>query len=111
MFSNLLIGDLFVLFSSIPKDHSTWLYLQLSPSGVAFYQRMVLQKNEVGRSIGMLGDKALFETFFVCVGQEVGKNIRYFYTCLWITHPILSSLYTVSLCMKTSTQEISMDFK
>ena len=68
-----------MVFSSIPKDHSTWLYLQLSPSGVAFYQQMVLKKRDIGRSIGTLGDKSLFETFFICVNQPKGENIRYLY--------------------------------
>ena len=37
-------GDMFLLFSSIPTDHMTWYYLQLSPKGIAFF---FITKNKV----------------------------------------------------------------
>ena len=69
-------GDVFVVFSSIPKDHSTWYHLQLSPYGAAFYQQMVLKKRDYGKAIGTLGDETLFETFFVCLSHSDKENIR-----------------------------------
>ena len=67
-------GDLFVLFASIPNDYTTWFYIQMSPSGIAFYRAMRVEKIDNVRSSGTLGDDNLFETFFVCITQKPGKN-------------------------------------
>lgn len=62
-------GDLFVVFSSIPRDHTTWYYLQISTEGVSFYSSVALQKNDQKKGLGLLGDANLFQSFFVCVNQ------------------------------------------
>ncbi|KAI8493789.1 hypothetical protein Bbelb_281360 [Branchiostoma belcheri] len=31
-------GDIFVVFASIPQNHETWIYIQISPEGVALYK-------------------------------------------------------------------------
>lgn len=33
-FSGASNGDIFVIFASIPKDYTTWYYLQISPKGI-----------------------------------------------------------------------------
>ena len=65
-----------MVFSSIPKEHTTWYYLHMSSTGVAFYQAMVLKKLDTGYDLGTLGDQSLFETYFVCVSQAQGENIK-----------------------------------
>ncbi|PAA55510.1 hypothetical protein BOX15_Mlig022132g2 [Macrostomum lignano] len=65
-------GDIFVIFSAIPKDHTTWYYLQINSEGVSFYQGLKLRKRDVQKGMGILGDKNLFQSFFVCVIQNSG---------------------------------------
>ena len=72
-------GDIFVLFASVPTDYTTWIYLQLSPKGVAFYKSMKVVSLESDRASGTLGDASLFETFFVCVKQGNNKKIQMMY--------------------------------
>uniref|UniRef100_A0A1I8J970 MACPF domain-containing protein n=1 Tax=Macrostomum lignano TaxID=282301 RepID=A0A1I8J970_9PLAT len=63
-------GDIFVILSAIPRDHSTWYYLQINPEGVSFYQAMELKRRDTQKGMGILGDSNLFQSFFVCVVQK-----------------------------------------
>ncbi|KAI8520941.1 hypothetical protein Bbelb_006950, partial [Branchiostoma belcheri] len=35
-------GDMYVVFAGIPRQHETWIYLEISPKGVAIYKTMRL---------------------------------------------------------------------
>ena len=77
-FSAASAGNMYIIFAEIPNDHSTWFYLQVSRSGVAFYYNMRLMKNDEKSGVGTLGDERLFESYFVCVEQG-SKGITMMY--------------------------------
>ncbi|KAI8498306.1 hypothetical protein Bbelb_242500 [Branchiostoma belcheri] len=68
-------GDIFVVFSAIPRDVSTWYHLQISFQGVALYKGMKLVKYEGAKSARSLGDSKLFQPYFICL-EEDAKNMR-----------------------------------
>ena len=67
-----------MIFAEVPDDYSSWYYLQLSRSQVAFYQGMRLMKTVTSRGIGSLGSAILYENHFVCIEQgDEDLNIVY----------------------------------
>ncbi|XP_066264377.1 uncharacterized protein [Branchiostoma lanceolatum] len=66
-------GDIFVVFASIPQNHETWIYIQISPEGVALYKAMRLQTTQLSDNAGGLGSAILYQSFFVCVTEDVEK--------------------------------------
>ncbi|XP_019641283.1 PREDICTED: uncharacterized protein LOC109482870 isoform X1 [Branchiostoma belcheri] len=68
-------GDIFVVFSAIPRDMTTWYHLQISFQGVALYKGMKLVKYEGAKSARSLGDSKLFQPYFICL-QEDMENMR-----------------------------------
>ncbi|XP_035685635.1 uncharacterized protein LOC118422225 [Branchiostoma floridae] len=73
-------GDIFVVFSAIPRDKSTWYHLQISYQGVALYKGMKLVKYEGAKSARSLGDSKLFQPYFICLEEDRANqrtSIRY----------------------------------
>ncbi|XP_035687284.1 scavenger receptor class F member 1-like isoform X2 [Branchiostoma floridae] len=71
-------GDIFVVFSVIPRDKSTWYHLQISFQGVALYKGMKLVKYEGAKSARSLGDsKLLFQPYFICLEEDHEKQRTY----------------------------------
>ncbi|CAH1233484.1 Hypp764 [Branchiostoma lanceolatum] len=71
-------GDIFVVFSAIPRDKTTWYHLQISFKGVALYKGMRLVKYEGAKSARSLGDSKLFQPYFICLEEDVEKTyIKY----------------------------------
>ncbi|XP_078665846.1 uncharacterized protein LOC144908184 [Branchiostoma floridae x Branchiostoma belcheri] len=68
-------GDIFVVFSAIPRDKTTWYHLQISYQGVALYKGMKLVKYEGAKSARSLGDSKLFQPYFICL-EEDAENMR-----------------------------------
>ncbi|PAA48284.1 hypothetical protein BOX15_Mlig021963g3 [Macrostomum lignano] len=71
-------GDIFVIFASIPRDHTTWYYLQINMDGVTFYKAMKPQKRDYQKGMGTLGDKNLYQSYFLCVNQANGSVLMQF---------------------------------
>ncbi|XP_078617063.1 uncharacterized protein LOC144885162 [Branchiostoma floridae x Branchiostoma japonicum] len=67
-------GDIFVVFASIPQNHETWVYIQISPDGVALYKAMRLQTTQLNDNAGGLGSATLYQSYFVCVTEDVKKT-------------------------------------
>ncbi|XP_078696303.1 uncharacterized protein LOC144924689 isoform X2 [Branchiostoma floridae x Branchiostoma belcheri] len=67
-------GDIFVVFASIPQNHETWIYIQISPEGVALYKAMRLQTTQLNDNAGGLGSATLYQSYFVCVTEDVDKK-------------------------------------
>ncbi|XP_078665895.1 uncharacterized protein LOC144908233 [Branchiostoma floridae x Branchiostoma belcheri] len=63
-------GDIFAVFSAIPRDVSTWYHLQISYQGVALYKGMKLVKYEGAKSARSLGDSKLFQPYFICLEED-----------------------------------------
>ncbi|XP_078585929.1 uncharacterized protein LOC144867737 [Branchiostoma floridae x Branchiostoma japonicum] len=73
-------GDIFVVFSAIPRDKTTWYHLQISFQGVVLYKGMKLVKYEGAKSARSLGDSKLFQPYFICIQEDMDKqqtNIKY----------------------------------
>ncbi|XP_078693220.1 uncharacterized protein LOC144922968 [Branchiostoma floridae x Branchiostoma belcheri] len=70
-------GDMFVVFSSIPKDKTTWYHLQISFQGVALYKGMRLVKYEGAKNARSLGDSKLFQPYFICLDEDMDKQQTY----------------------------------
>ncbi|XP_066266192.1 uncharacterized protein [Branchiostoma lanceolatum] len=71
-------GDIFVVFSAIPRDKTTWYHLQISFEGVALYKGMKLVKYEGEKSARSLGDSKLFQPYFICLEEDAEKTyIKY----------------------------------
>ncbi|XP_035696659.1 uncharacterized protein LOC118430059 [Branchiostoma floridae] len=67
-------GDIFVVFASIPKNHETWVYIQISPDGVALYKAMRLQTTQLNDIAGSLGSATLYQSYFVCVIEDAKEK-------------------------------------
>ncbi|CAH1233419.1 SCUBE3 [Branchiostoma lanceolatum] len=67
-------GDIFVVFASIPENHETWMYIQISPEGVALYKAMRLQTTQLNDNAGGLGSATLYQSYFVCVTEDVKET-------------------------------------
>ncbi|XP_019614331.1 PREDICTED: uncharacterized protein LOC109462237 [Branchiostoma belcheri] len=67
-------GDIFVVFASIPKNHETWIYVQISPEGVALYKALRLQTTHLNDNAGGLGSATLYQSYFVCVTEDVDEK-------------------------------------
>eukprot|EP00058_Branchiostoma_floridae_P005316 XP_002590804.1 hypothetical protein BRAFLDRAFT_78220 [Branchiostoma floridae] len=63
-------GDIFVVFSAIPRDKTTWYHLQISYQGVTLYKGMKLVKYEGAKSARSLGDSKLFQPYFICLEED-----------------------------------------
>ncbi|XP_019630644.1 PREDICTED: uncharacterized protein LOC109474722 [Branchiostoma belcheri] len=63
-------GDIFVVFASIPQNHETWIYIQISPEGVALYKAMRLQTTQLNDKAGGLGSATLYQSYFACVTED-----------------------------------------
>ncbi|XP_066268834.1 uncharacterized protein [Branchiostoma lanceolatum] len=70
-------GDIFVVFSAIPRDVTTWYHLQISFQGVALYKGMKLVKYEGAKSARSLGDSKLFQPYFICLDEDLDKKRTY----------------------------------
>ncbi|XP_019641419.1 PREDICTED: uncharacterized protein LOC109482960 [Branchiostoma belcheri] len=70
-------GDIFVVFSSIPRDLTTWYHLQISFQGVALYKGMKLVKYEGAKSARSLGDSTLFQPYFICMEEDMEEQRTY----------------------------------
>ena len=68
-------GDIFVIFAEIPKDHTTWYYVQINPNGVGLYDGYKLVYSRPGSAIGSLGDPTVFESFFVCLSHNDENDV------------------------------------
>ncbi|KAI8493883.1 hypothetical protein Bbelb_282300 [Branchiostoma belcheri] len=66
-------GDIFVVFASIPQNHETWIYVQISPEGVALYKALRLQTTQLNDDAGGLGSATLYQSYFVCVTEDVDE--------------------------------------
>eukprot|EP00058_Branchiostoma_floridae_P003042 XP_002588530.1 hypothetical protein BRAFLDRAFT_79486 [Branchiostoma floridae] len=67
-------GDIFVVFASIPQNHETWVYIQISPEGVVLYKALRLQTTQLRDNAGGLGSAILYQSYFVCVTEDVEKR-------------------------------------
>ncbi|KAI8486107.1 hypothetical protein Bbelb_362070 [Branchiostoma belcheri] len=67
-------GDIFVVFASIPQNHETWIYVQISPEGVALYKALRLQTTQLNDNAGGLGSATLYQSYFVCVTEDVDEK-------------------------------------
>ncbi|XP_019617679.1 PREDICTED: uncharacterized protein LOC109465000 isoform X3 [Branchiostoma belcheri] len=67
-------GDIFVVFASIPQNYETWVYLQISPEGVALYKAMRLQTTQLNDNAGGLGSATLYQSYFVCVTEDENEK-------------------------------------
>eukprot|EP00058_Branchiostoma_floridae_P001425 XP_002586913.1 hypothetical protein BRAFLDRAFT_105135 [Branchiostoma floridae] len=72
-------GDIFVVFAAIPRDKTTWYHLQISFQGVALYKGMKLVKYEGAKSARSLGDRKLFQPYFICI-EEDGEGRKTYIT-------------------------------
>eukprot|EP00058_Branchiostoma_floridae_P002515 XP_002588003.1 hypothetical protein BRAFLDRAFT_125400 [Branchiostoma floridae] len=70
-------GDIFVVFSAIPRDKTTWYHLQISFQGVALYKGLKLIKYEGAKSARSLGDSKLFQPYFICIEEDMDKQQTY----------------------------------
>ncbi|XP_019620680.1 PREDICTED: uncharacterized protein LOC109467177 [Branchiostoma belcheri] len=64
-------GDIFVVFASIPQNHETWIYVQITPEGVALYKALRLKTTQLNDNAGGLGSATLYQSYFVCVTEDV----------------------------------------
>ncbi|XP_013392189.1 uncharacterized protein LOC106160199 [Lingula anatina] len=71
-FTAVSMGDIFVVFSAIPRDYETWYYVQISPDGVAIYKGATVMKFVDHSNAKSLGDPSLYESYFVCVAETIG---------------------------------------
>ncbi|XP_078696167.1 uncharacterized protein LOC144924633 isoform X2 [Branchiostoma floridae x Branchiostoma belcheri] len=67
-------GDIFVVFASIPQNHETWIYVQITPEGVALYKALRLQTTQPNDNAGGLGSATLYQSYFVCVTEDVDET-------------------------------------
>ncbi|XP_078668039.1 uncharacterized protein LOC144909744 isoform X1 [Branchiostoma floridae x Branchiostoma belcheri] len=68
------LGDMYVVFSGVPDNHETWVYLEISPRGVAVYKRMRLEVTQLTRGAAGLGSDLLYQSFFVCVTEDLASG-------------------------------------
>ncbi|XP_077985433.1 uncharacterized protein LOC144440064 [Glandiceps talaboti] len=66
-FSAVSEGTIYAVFSSVPKDKTTWYYVEISPALVAIHKfNHVLAETTIKNARG-LGDAVLHQSYFVCV--------------------------------------------
>ncbi|XP_077985124.1 uncharacterized protein LOC144439764 [Glandiceps talaboti] len=66
-FSAVSEGTIFVVFASVPRDRSTWYYVEISPSAASIHKNnRVLTQTSNWNARG-LGDATLHQNYFVCV--------------------------------------------
>ncbi|XP_078621287.1 uncharacterized protein LOC144887761 [Branchiostoma floridae x Branchiostoma japonicum] len=77
-FVGISAGDIFVVFSAIPKIQRTWFHLQIGLKGVALYKGMKLVKYEGAKAARGLGASNLFQPYFICIDEESTRTfIKY----------------------------------
>ncbi|XP_078657546.1 uncharacterized protein LOC144903369 [Branchiostoma floridae x Branchiostoma belcheri] len=64
-------GDIFVVFAGIPRDHETWLTVEISPDGVAMYRSLRLVTSQLERAAKGLGTATLYQSYFVCITEDI----------------------------------------
>ncbi|XP_078588379.1 uncharacterized protein LOC144869188 [Branchiostoma floridae x Branchiostoma japonicum] len=65
------LGDMYVVFSGVPNNHETWVYVEISPRGVALYRAMRLAVTQLERGAAGLGSDILYQSYFVCVTEDL----------------------------------------
>ncbi|XP_077985120.1 uncharacterized protein LOC144439760 [Glandiceps talaboti] len=66
-FSAVSEGSIYVVFASVPKDKTTWYYVEISTALVAIYKyNHVLIESTIKNAKG-IGDAVLHQSYFVCV--------------------------------------------
>ncbi|XP_035690560.1 uncharacterized protein LOC118425668 [Branchiostoma floridae] len=64
-------GDIFVVFAGIPRDHETWMTIEISPDGVILYKAMRLVVTQPEQGAKGLGAAHLYQSYFVCVTENL----------------------------------------
>ncbi|XP_078607293.1 uncharacterized protein LOC144879573 isoform X3 [Branchiostoma floridae x Branchiostoma japonicum] len=67
-------GDIFLVFAGVPKDHQTWLTVEISTSGVAIYKAMRLAVTQLDKGAKGLGSDTLYQSYFVCVTEDTTES-------------------------------------
>ncbi|CAH1264044.1 SCUBE3 [Branchiostoma lanceolatum] len=68
-------GDIFLVFAGVPKDHQTWVTVEISTSGVAVYKAMRLAVTQLDKGAKGLGSDTLYQSYFVCVTENVTGSL------------------------------------
>ncbi|XP_066303955.1 uncharacterized protein [Branchiostoma lanceolatum] len=64
-------GDIFLVFAGVPKDHQTWVTVEISTSGVAMYKALRLAVTQLDKGAQGLGSDTLYQSYFVCVTENL----------------------------------------
>ncbi|XP_078614745.1 uncharacterized protein LOC144883920 isoform X1 [Branchiostoma floridae x Branchiostoma japonicum] len=64
-------GNIYVVFAGVPRKQDTWLYLQISPDGVALYVAMQLEAAQFEQGSTGLGSDNLYQSYFVCITEDL----------------------------------------
>ncbi|XP_077985079.1 uncharacterized protein LOC144439719 [Glandiceps talaboti] len=73
-FSAVTEGTIYVVFSSVPKDKTTWYYVEISPVLVAIHKfNHVLAETTIKNARG-LGDAVLHQGYFICVATLTSEK-------------------------------------
>ncbi|XP_035674669.1 uncharacterized protein LOC118414613 isoform X2 [Branchiostoma floridae] len=68
-------GDIYLVFAGVPKDHQTWVTVEISTSGVAMYKAMRLAVTQLDKGAKGLGSDRLYQSYFVCVSEDVPESL------------------------------------
>eukprot|EP00058_Branchiostoma_floridae_P005553 XP_002591041.1 hypothetical protein BRAFLDRAFT_69406 [Branchiostoma floridae] len=68
-------GDIYLVFAGVPKDHQTWVTVEISTSGVAMYKAMRLAVTQLDKGAKGLGSDRLYQSYFVCVTEDVPESL------------------------------------
>ncbi|XP_078599632.1 uncharacterized protein LOC144874877 [Branchiostoma floridae x Branchiostoma japonicum] len=68
-------GDIYLVFAGVPKDHQTWVTVEISTSGVAMYKAMRLAVTQLDKGAKGLGSNTLYQSYFVCVTEDVTESL------------------------------------
>ncbi|XP_066274625.1 uncharacterized protein [Branchiostoma lanceolatum] len=68
-------GDIFLVFAGVPKDHQTWVTVEISTSGVAMYKALRLAVTQLDKGAKGLGSDTLYQSYFVCVAEDVTESL------------------------------------
>ncbi|XP_078600320.1 uncharacterized protein LOC144875283 [Branchiostoma floridae x Branchiostoma japonicum] len=68
-------GDIFIVFAGIPQKHETWVYVQISPEGVALYKSMRLLTTQLQDGASSLGSSNLYQSYFVCITEDTAGGV------------------------------------
>ncbi|XP_077994490.1 uncharacterized protein LOC144448211 [Glandiceps talaboti] len=79
-FSAVSDGSIYIVFASVPKDKTTWYYVEISPSVAAIHKNNHVLTETSNNNARGLGDKILHQNYFVCIdilAQEKTTLIEY----------------------------------